>query len=155
MADSIITLIHLFATVAWIGGALFMKAILEPATKQIDPKEAGRLNAIVAKRFAFVSWPSLVLLLVTGYLKTPAGMLFDTTSHLGMVLTVKHTLIIIVMIVGMTIGMVVVPKLRRAMPAPGTAPSQEFLKASHQLHRLTWTSTLIGLAIVGVAAFLW
>jgi uncharacterized membrane protein len=155
MGESIVKLFHLLAAVVWIGGAVFIKAILEPAMKQINPEEASRLKAIITKRFNLVSWPSLAVLLVTGYLQTPAGMMFDTTSQMGMVLTLKHSLIILVIIVGMTIGMVAVPRMRRSMPSPGIAPSEEFRKASQLMHGLTWMSTLIALAIVAVAAFLW
>jgi uncharacterized membrane protein len=71
MVDSLINLIHLFAAVVWLGGAIFIKAILEPATRHIDAREAGRLQAIVAKRFTLIAWTSIILLCITRYLKTP------------------------------------------------------------------------------------
>lgn len=155
MMDSIINLIHLLATVAWLGGAVFMKTILEPAMKQISPPEAGKLKALVAKRFTFIAWPSIILLIITGYLKTPTGMLFDTSSQLGTILMVKHALVILVIIVGVLIGTVVVPRMQRSAPAPGSPPSEEFLKANARLHRLSMTSTILGVAIIACAAFLW
>ncbi len=155
MFDSIINLIHLLATVAWLGGAIFMKAILEPALKNIDQREAGKLSGLLARRFSMIAWPSMVLLIITGILKTPSGMMFDTSSQMGTILMVKHILILVVFAVGLTIGMVVVPKLKRAAPAAGAAPTGEFLKATTQLKRLSMTSTVIGVAIICCAAFLW
>lgn len=155
MADSLINLIHLLATVVWLGGAIFMKALLEPVVKQIDPREGGKLMGLLAKRFTITAWTSIILLLITGYLKTPDGMLFDTSSDAGMILTVKHLLIVVVIIVGLLIALVVVPRLRRAAPGPGSAPAEDFGKASRQLHRLSMTSTITGIAILVCAAFLW
>ncbi|HSQ77112.1 MAG TPA: DUF4149 domain-containing protein [Bacteroidota bacterium] len=155
MAESLINLIHLLATVVWLGGAIFMKLILEPAMKQIDPREGGRLMGLIAKRFTITAWTSIILLLITGYLKTPDGMLFDTSSDMGMILTVKHLLIVVVIIVGLLIALVVVPRMRRATPNPGSAPSGDFIAAGRQLHRLSMTSTIAGIAILTCAAFLW
>jgi len=155
MADSLINLIHLLATVVWLGGAIFLKAILEPVVKQIDPREGGKLMGLLAKRFTITAWTSIILLLITGYLKTPEGMLFDTSSDMGMILTVKHLLIVVVIIVGLLIALLVFPRLRRAAPGPGSAPAEDFVKASRQLHRLSMTSTITGIAILACAAFLW
>ena len=155
MADSLINLVHLLATVVWIGGGLFIKVILEPAMKLIDPREAGRLLGIVAKRFSITAWICILLLLVTGVMKTPREMLFDPSSDMGLVLTVKHVLILLVIAVGLLIALVAVPRLRRSAPAPGSAPTDGFARANRQLHRLTMTSTILGVGIVAAAAFLW
>jgi uncharacterized membrane protein len=155
MADSLINLVHLLATVIWLGGAIFMKAILEPVVKQIDPREGGKLMGLLAKRFTITAWTSIILLLITGFLKTPEGMLLDTSSDMGMILTVKHLLIVVVIIVGLLIALVVVPRLRRAAPGAGSVPTEDFVKASRQLHQLSMTSTITGIAILICAAFLW
>ena len=155
MADSLVNAVHLIATVVWLGGAIFMKAILEPALKTIDPREGGKLMGIIAKRFTITAWTSIILLLVTGFMKTPEGMLFDTSSDTGMILTFKHILIVLVVIVGILIAAVAVPRMRRSAPAPGLAPSEAFINANRQLQRLSMTSTITGIAIVILAAFLW
>lgn len=155
MADSLINLIHLLATAVWLGGAIFIKLVLEPATRRIDPREAGQLQGIVAKRFTIIAWSSIILLCITGVLKTPPGMLLDTASDFGIILTVKHLLILVVIAIGLLIGLVAVPKLRRSAPAPGSPPSGEFLKANKALLRLSMISTVAGVGILACAAFLW
>lgn len=155
MVDSLINFVHLLATAVWLGGALFIKAILEPAMKKIDPREAGRLQGFIAKPFTITAWTSILLLVITGFMKTPEGMLLDTSSELGIILTVKHLLIVGVLVISILIGLVVVPRLQRAAPAPGSAPSEEFLTANRQLHRLSMASSIAGIAIVACAAFLW
>jgi uncharacterized membrane protein len=155
MADSLVNAVHLIATVVWLGGAIFMKAILEPGLKKIDPREGGKLMGFIAKRFTKTAWTSIILLIVTGFMKTPEGMLFDTSSDTGMILTIKHILIVLVVIVGILIAAVAVPRMQRSAPVPGSAPSEAFINANRQLHRLSMTSTITGIAIVILAAFLW
>jgi putative copper export protein len=74
---------------------------------------------------------------------------------MGVILMIKHILILLVILVGLLIGLVVVPRMQRAAPAPGAAPPEEFLKANRQLHRLSKASTIGGVAILTCAAFLW
>jgi uncharacterized membrane protein len=155
MTDALINVVHLLATVVWLGGAIFLKAILEPALKNIDPREGGRLMGIIAKRFTLTAWTSIVLLIITGLLKTPEGMLLDTSSDVGMILTAKHALIVLVLVVAVLIAVVAVPRMQKSAPAPGDPPSGEFLKANRQLHRFSMTSTVAGVLIVILAAFLW
>ncbi len=155
MWESLVNFVHLLATAVWLGGAIFIKAILEPAAKLIDAREAGKLQANIAKRFTIVAWTSIVLLCITGYLKTPPGMLLNLSSDLGMILTVKHILIVFVIAIGLVIAIVAVPRLHRAAPAPGSPSSDEFLKANKLLLRLSMTSTIIGVGILVCAAFLW
>lgn len=155
MWDSLVNFVHLLATAIWLGGAIFIKAILEPSTRTIDPREAGKLQSAIAKRFTITAWTSIILLIITGFMKTPPGMLLDLSSDVGTILTIKHLLIIVVILIGIIIGFVAVPRLQRAAPAPGSPPSEEFLKANKQLLRLSMISTITGIAIVFCASFLW
>jgi uncharacterized membrane protein len=155
MGEEIINIIHLLATATWLGGAIFMKVVLEPSAKKIDPREAGKLMGIVAPRFSAVAWLSIILLVVTGILKTPSGMLLDTSSTAGIILTVKHVFVFGVILIGLAIVLVPVRAMKRYAPAPGTPPSEEFRRAQQLLHYLSMSSTILGVLIVGLAAFLW
>lgn len=155
MFDQIVDLVHLLATVLWLGGGLFIKMTLDPAMKTIDPREAGKLNAAIAKRFSMIAWISILLLIVTGFLKTPDSMFFDTSSEAGVALAVKHVLVLGVVVVGFMIGLVAVPKMRKAAPAPGAAPSPDFIQAQQMIRRLSMTSTIFGVGVLICATFLW
>jgi putative copper resistance protein D len=155
MLDSLVNFVHLLATAVWLGGAIFIKAILEPAIKTIDPREAGKLQSSIAKRFTITAWTSIILLIITGIMKTPPGMWFDLSSDVGTILTIKHILILVVLVIGLIIGLVAVPRLQRSAPAPGSAPSDDFLKANKSLLRLSLISTITGVLIVFCASFLW
>jgi|GEM_PF-1089343 len=155
MFDQIVQFVHLLATAVWLGGAIFIKMILEPSTQRIDPREAGKLSGIIAKRFSISAWIAILLLCITGILKTPGPMFFDTSSEAGIALAVKHVLVIGVILIGLVIALVAVPRLRRAAPAPGAPPAAEFLKAQKLLHRLSMTSTILGVGIIACVTFLW
>lgn len=155
MIDSIINFLHLLATTVWIGGALFIHLILQPSMTLIDPQQAGRLFGAIAKRFSIAAWSSLLVLLFTGYYKTPPEMFFDPSSDTGLILVIKHIFIIAVIIVGLFIGGVVVPRLRAATPNAGEKPSDEFLAYQKRLKTLSTTNTIFALLILLCASMLW
>jgi len=139
---------HLLATVAWIGGMLFMKLVLMPAMEAIDPPQRGRLMGVAAKRFTMVAWTSTIILLVTGFLKTPSQHLFDTSTTYGTLLLVKHVVIALMIVVGIVITFVVAPKLRSLAPAPGQPPSAGLVAAQGNLNVLSAINTVLGLVVL-------
>ena len=155
MGENFINFLHLLATAVWIGGAAFIHFILEPSSKLIDPQQAGRLYGIIAKRFSITAWSCLLVLLITGLLKTPDGMLFDTTSGFGVTLSVKHLLFVGVVIVGLFITLAVVPRMRKTTPKPGEAPSPEFTRHQKVLGHLAMTNLILGVLILFTASMLW
>jgi uncharacterized membrane protein len=144
--------VHLLATAAWIGGMIFMKAILVPSLAALEPPQRGRLMGSVAKRFTALAWTSTLLLAVTGLLKTPEGLLGDTTTDVGLLLTVKVALFGVMVVVGMVITFAVAPKLVAFAPAPGSAPSPGFVRAQKALDALSGVNALLGLVIVGIVS---
>lgn len=153
--DTFINVLHILATAVWIGGAAFVHFILKPASRSIDPQQAGKLFGLVAKRFSKVAWGSIIILLVTGYLKTPDGLMFDTSSEMGMMLTIKHILVAGVLVVGLTIGLYVVPSMQKAAPKPGEAPSAAFIGYQEKLNTFASINLVLGVLVVIVASMLW
>ena len=155
MAESIINFFHLLATAIWIGGAAFMCLILQPSLRVIDPQQSGKLYAIVARRFSITVWTCLLVLLVTGYIKTPERMLFDFSYGLGLILAVKHVLIMMVIIVGLGIALHVVPNMRKNAPKPGEAPSVDFVRTQKTFCTLATVNLVLGLLVLACASQLW
>ncbi len=143
---------HLLATATWIGGMIFMKAILLPSLAVLEPPQRGRLMGAVARRFTVLAWTSVVLLAATGFLKAPDGLLGDTTTDVGVLLTVKLALFAGMVVVGLAITFGVAPKLVALAPTPGAAPSPAFLKAQKALDGLSAVNALFGLAILGIVS---
>lgn len=155
MANGVINFFHLLATSIWIGGMVYIHFVLLPAVSKIDQGEGGKLQGIIAKRFSIIAWSALLILLITGYLKTPSEMLFNTTTHFGIILTIKHILILCVIVVGIMIGAVVVPGLRKHMPKPGEKPLPEFFSFKKKLEILATTNLTLGILILICASMLW
>lgn len=155
MENSIINFFHLLGAVIWIGGAFYIHLILMPALKAIDPQEGGKLQGIIAKRFSIVAWASIIVLLITGFLKTPSTMLLNTTSYFGIILLIKHIFIIGAIFVGLMIALVAVPNLSKNAPKPGEKPSAGFFKYQKTLHTLALTNLIFALIILLLASMLW
>jgi uncharacterized membrane protein len=132
-----------------------MDIVFLPSLKLIDPAIGGKLQGIIAKKFSMIAWSSILVLLVTGYLKTPEGMLADTSTEMGFILTVKHIMVVVVVIVGLTIGLYVVPNLKKTSPTDGERPSAEFVRYERMLHRLATTNLILGIGILICASMLW
>lgn len=155
MFDYAVNFLHLLATSIWIGGAIYIHLILLPSLRRIDPQQSGKLQGIVAKKFSLVAWTCIIVLLITGYLKTPDGMLFDTSSEFGMILMIKHVFIAGVIVVGLIIALYVVPNMSKAAPKPGEQPSPEFFKHRKRLQFLAMVNLIFGVLILVYASMLW
>lgn len=154
MSSTIIHFLHLLATVVWIGGMIFMEAVFFPSLGAIDPQQAGKALSVAAKRFTMIAWSCILILIITGLLKTPSGWLFDTSSAIGIRLFAKHLLVIVSVIIGLVITFVVAPKLISGSPKAGEPPSSEFLKNQKRVKVLSGTNLVIGVIIILVTTLL-
>lgn len=154
MSSTIIQFLHLLATVVWIGGMIFLEAVFYPSLRAIDPQQAGKAMSVAAKRFSIIAWSCILILIITGLLKTPSGWLLDTSSAIGARLFAKHLLIIVSVIIGLVITIGVAPKLISGSPKPGEPPSPEFLKNQQRVKMLSGTNMVIGVLILLVTTLL-
>ena len=155
MIEEIINFFHLLGTVVWIGGMFCMDLILIPSLSKIDPGESGKLMGIIAKKFTITAWSAMLVLIITGILKTPSDMYFDISDNYGIYLFVKHVLFIGAIIVGLVITLVFVPKLKANTPNPGEKPSEEFISYTRKIEHLSKTNLILGIFILISASFLW
>lgn len=155
MINGIVNFFHLLAAAVWIGGMVYIHFVLLPSVSKIEPGESSKLQGIAAKRFSIIAWSSLLILLITGYIKTPSNMFFDTSTNFGTILFVKQILVIAVIIVGMIIATVVVPGLRNNMPKPGEKPTAGFLSYKKKLEIFASVNLTMGVFILICASMLW
>ena len=146
--STIINFLHLFATVTWIGGMIYFNLILMPSLTAIDPPQRGRLLGAVAKRFTFLSWGSIIILVITGLLITPSYMLLTFSGVYGISLTLKHLVILLMIIIGLVITFSLGPKMHSLSPSPGEPPSSGFLKVQNQLSVLVRINTILGVLVL-------
>ena len=152
MISSMIDFLHLLATVTWIGGMIYVNLALIPSLTAIDPPQRGRLLGAVAGRFAILAWGSVVVLLVTGLLKTPPGQLFRPSTTFGAILALKHALTLLMVFAGLLVTLVIAPKLGTLTPKPGEKPSLDFLKVQKQLSMLGLANMIMGVAVLPLVA---
>jgi uncharacterized membrane protein len=63
----IIRILHLLATVAWIGGMIANFFIYMPAMKKVlDPPTSGKLMAVLMKRFKIMVYISILIFIISG-----------------------------------------------------------------------------------------
>lgn len=99
-----------------------------------------------------VAWGSVVLLLITGLMKTPGTMLLDGSSPMGLKLLIKHLAFLVMIVNGLIITFVAAPRLRANSPAPGSPPPPAFVGALKLIEGLSGANTLLGVAILWLVA---
>ena len=103
MEQAIITWIHLVSAAVWVGGTLFIGAVLAPLLKKMSMplEERIQMMVLVGRRFNKIAVPSLIILIVTGLynsqqvITNPDSLL--STSY-GSFLLVKIILVIALII---------------------------------------------------------
>src|SRR5574341_1831938 len=58
--------LHVVAAIIWIGGMVFVGAILVPLARPLPPRDHAALLGRVGVRFSLVAWVCIGILLVTG-----------------------------------------------------------------------------------------
>jgi len=98
---SVLNFFHLFATVAWFGAATTNVFILMPSIgESLEPPVAGKLMGAVMRRFRIVVYISMGVLIVTGIFMTSGLRFMQFTDLWSIIHSVKHIIIIIVVILG-------------------------------------------------------
>jgi putative copper resistance protein D len=67
----IVQWLHITSAVVWLGGKIFTSFVLNPVLRLGISKEIRlELLKILGKRFRYISWGSLVVLIITGVINT-------------------------------------------------------------------------------------
>ena len=111
-------LLHLIATVVWIGGLVTLALIVQPIAQQLlDPAAKAHLLEAAHKRFQPLANISLIVLLLTGMVQLAAnkfykGFLeFDNTWSVAILL--KHLAVVVMIGVAAFMHFTLEPALRR------------------------------------------
>lgn len=67
-AANAVRFVHLLAAVTWIGGMIFVAFVLEPVLRKTAPEQRMQLYDAVGRRFLYVGWGTLAVLIATGIL---------------------------------------------------------------------------------------
>ncbi|MDO8751515.1 MAG: DUF4149 domain-containing protein [Dehalococcoidia bacterium] len=58
--------VHVLTAMLWVGGMMFLSVVVVPAMRHMEPPQRARLFSVVGRRFRWVGWASIGLLIVTG-----------------------------------------------------------------------------------------
>lgn len=145
--------LHVLAAVVWIGGMVFLSLILVPVLKR-EPfvPQRGALMRAAGRRFRFVVWAAVALLMITGpLLMIGRGWSPADPGGWPPILVAKLTLIVVLLALTVAHDFFVGPRVGRALQAPAASRTDRdrFLVAgSAWLPRL---SLLLAFAVVGTA----
>jgi putative copper export protein len=160
--DTIVLWIHILAAVSWVGGMLFVAAILGPYVRStIPPEDRAQVMAAVGKRFSLLGWSAIFALISTGIYNAARFLgswpaLFGT--NFGHILLVKILLVAVMIGLSFLHDFVLGPRhrdLTRILPAD-LRSSAKSDAGNHALRRLRrWTVLIAQLNLVlGVVVIL-
>lgn len=150
--------LHLLAAIFWVGGQLFLVAVVLPVLRQNLAEEARlRVAAQAGRRFASLSTIALGLLVVTGLLNAVAHgvsrSIMERTEW-GHVLLAKALLTLLVIVITMVHGVYYGRRLEQLAAAPDAVSRARRVSLQRQSVRLSALNLLLNVVIVGLAAWL-
>ena len=103
MEQAVMTWIHLVSAAIWVGGSLFIGAVLTPILKKMSMSLEERIQMMikVGRQFNKIAVPSLIILIATGlynssFVLSNPDLLFSTSY--GSFLFIKIILVIVLII---------------------------------------------------------
>jgi len=103
MEQAVMTWIHLVSAAVWVGGSLFIGAVLTPILKKMSISLEERIQIMikVGRQFNKIAVPSLIILIATGlynssFVLSNPDLLFSTSY--GSFLFIKIILVIVLII---------------------------------------------------------
>ena len=150
--------LHLLAAIFWVGGQLFLVAVVLPVLgKSLAEVERIYIASQAGRRFALLSTVALAVLLVTGPLNSVAHGISWTIlreTEWGHVLVAKATLVLVVLIVTVVHGSYYGRRLEHAAASGGALSSAQHRVLQRQSVRLSALSLGVNLLSVGLSAWL-
>lgn len=150
---------HILAVTVWLGGMFFLVLVMVPATRRLEERStAARLISWTGKRFRWIGWISLSLLLLTGAFNLAyrgytwadlwSGALFN--GFFGRTLGVKLLLVAVVFGLSALHDFVIGPRAsQRARRKPGSPEALRYRRAASWMGRLNLLLALV-IVLLGV-----
>lgn len=117
MSDVIVTWLHVSAAVVWLGGKIFTSLALNPVLRlKAAPEQRTELLADLGKRFKYLSWGSLGVLIITGAINVVQRVSIDELwgSRFGTLLLLKVSIVTLMIALSAVHSRYLTPMLREA-----------------------------------------
>ena len=152
MGESIVFWIHLLAAATWVGSQVFMFVAVVPALRTLDEATRHRAVLVLNRRFAWLGWGALALLVLTGIdnvidRQRDTDLVFDFDFRYAWIFVVKLALVAVVIALTAVHTYVVGPRLM-ALQERGQAGAADLGRARRQSIRLSVLNLLAGVAIL-------
>jgi uncharacterized membrane protein len=154
MQTAALRFLHLLATVTWIGGMIVINLVLMPSLAAIDSPQRGKLLGAALEGFKPLALGSMVVLLITGLLRTQSGALLNLSTTYGAILAFKHLTVLAMIVIGLAVPFVISPRLAALAPAPGERSTPAFLQKQRQLSLLATVNMVLGAVVLLLVAAL-
>ena len=141
-------LLHVIASVIWVGGMFFAYMVLRPiAATQLEPPVRLKLWVGVFGLFFPWVWSAIVAILATGF-----WIIFGFYGGMGSVAPYVHTMLalgIVMMLIFMHVFFAPYGRLKRAVAAEDWPAGGKSLA---QIRMLVGVNILIGLVVIAIAS---
>ncbi len=153
-------LLHILAAVVWIGGMVFLGAVLVPVLRQRrGTGDYGELIRSTGTRFRNVGWACLLILVVTGFVNlgrwvdhSRLGSAELWASPWGRILAIKLALVAVALLLSAVHDFVVGPRATRVLrEAPGSEEAGRLRRLAGWMGR---SNLLVAVVIVALAIML-
>jgi len=148
--------LHIFAAMSWIGGMIFLSVVLAPIVK--SRKAAPEFMALfrsAARRFRFVAWVAMGLLLTTGpMLLAHRGMTLTHPESWPFIVSVKLSLVAVLLILTLLHDLLLGPRVSQASMTPASSRTAWEHTVVHTARLLPRVSLIVALVVVFTAVIL-
>jgi uncharacterized membrane protein len=156
MGDAVNPWLHILAATVWVGPQVFLFAAAVPAVRTIqDVKERARVMRVLTRRFGFLAWGAMAVLVITGIgnmyeHELSTDYLFD--HNWGTIFEVKMTLVIATVVLTALHSFVLGPRLLDMQES--VADEAQIASARRVSIIVSGVNALLALAIVFCAALM-
>ncbi len=159
MLYQIAVLRHLLAAITWVGGAIFLAAVMVPVSRQgaLSPPQSAELIGSVARRFRPMSWASISVAVLTGlYIATDRwgvemSDVFGGSGWFLRGLQAKGGLVVAVIVLSLIHDFIIGPRVSALMEAGHGGADPEVRRARRSLILLARINMVLILLIVALA----
>ncbi len=116
--------LHIISAIFWVGGMLFLVAVVAPYLKSLpNPEDRAKIYQVVGKQYRFWGWVAIITLLVSGpailyflYGIPPIGIVSPSlhSTGFGRTLAIKLSLVLLIVLSSLLHDFWIGPKARNS-----------------------------------------
>jgi len=160
---NLVVLIHVLATIIWLGGMFFIAIVMVPVLRRLEPPQKRiEVLSATATRFRMVSWIAILVILITGVLNAvnrgvtlkaiSNGEFFS--SYFGKILILKLILVLAMLVLSAIHDFILGPRLIELLNSGNPDSFTKLQKNRRYVSWLARINALLGILVVACAVML-